>query len=148
MTPERETATQAFTEFLVTKSKDLNISLIAEELNEDVVKRNHISSVTAVEVAKQLGIDHRFSDPTAQQRKELEIGKNIDRREDFWLSSLKDDFNREIIFICGASHLETFQKRLAAKGLQVAILPEQFGVGLPAPILFNDTGAWIPELDE
>jgi hypothetical protein len=126
----------------------LNVTLIAEEFNEDVIKRNHATSVTAKEVAKQLGIDHRFSDPTVQQRKDLGIGKDLDRREEFWIRSLKDDLNRDIIFICGADHLDTFHKKLTANGLEVEILPEQFGVGLPAPTLFSDTSALIPELDE
>jgi hypothetical protein len=148
MTPEREEATRAFKEFIVAKSKQLNVSLIAEEFNEDVVKRNHASSVTLMEVASQLGIDHRFSDPTVQQRKDLGIGKDLDRREEFWITSLKDALNRDIIFVCGAAHLNTFRKKLTAKGLEAEILPEQFGIGLPRPTLFNNTSAVIPELEE
>jgi hypothetical protein len=94
VTPDREKATKEFSEFIEAKSKELKISLIAEELSEDVIRRNHASSVTAMEVAKQLGIDHRFCDPTKNQRKELDIGQDIDRREEFWLSCLKDYLDR------------------------------------------------------
>jgi hypothetical protein len=145
---EREKAIAEFSIFLKSKAKALNITMLAEELNEDSLKGSRASESTVREIAKQLGLKHLFCDPTRAQRKELGINKDIDLRENYWLSGLEDyRTEKNILFVCGAGHLETFGQKLIKAGYQVDILPEKFGIGLPTPIIFSSSAVMIDELE-
>ncbi len=138
MTPKREEATRAFYTFLELKAKDLNISMFAEEFNDDALRNSCASAATVRDLAHRLGLKHRFCEPTRQERKELGISKDRDRREQFWLSCLEPHLNSEtILFVCGADHLESFQNKLLGKGVKAKILPEQYGIGL-APLVITE----------
>jgi hypothetical protein len=132
MSQARKDATLDFSTFLKAKAKELNISMLAEEFNEDALKGSQASTATVNEVAKELGLKHLFCDPTYIQRKELGIYKDNHKRECFWLSCLEDHLVCEkIIFVCGRDHLESFEAKLVEKGFRAEILPEKFGIGLP-----------------
>jgi hypothetical protein len=139
---EREKATSDFCQFLETKANEFHITLIAEELNEDALKLSRASKSTVQDVAKRLGLIHLFCDPTIAERKQLRIHKDQDLREEHWLSRLSNYRDGEtILFVCGADHLETFSKKLTTtKRSESVILPEKFGIGLPAPILPAQSG--------
>ena len=64
MIPEREQAISSFCQFLETKAKELRISMLAEELNEDALEMSRASRSTVQEVAKRIGLRHLFCDPT------------------------------------------------------------------------------------
>lgn len=122
--------------------------LLAEEFNEDALKISRASESTVRGIAKQLGIRHLFCDPTSAQRKELGIGKDIDLRENYWLACLNEHRTENILFVCGAGHLETFGNKLIQDGYQVQVLSEQFGIGLPPPIIESFSDATIDELED
>ena len=132
MTPERDKATRDFCTFLKSMVKDLNISMLVEEFNEDALRMNNVSISIVKNVAEGVELKHLYCDPTRQERKALGIDNDLDRREQFWLSRLEPHLNYErILLVCGASHLESFQRRLLDKGVKAEVLPAQFGVGLP-----------------
>ncbi len=135
MIPEREKAMAQFSLFVESKAKTLNVTLLAEEFNEDAMKDSCASESTVRAIAKQLGIRHLFCDPTRAQRKERGIGKDIALRENYWLARLNAHRTENILFVCGADHVETFGKKLIQDGYQVQVLSEQFGIGLPRPII-------------
>lgn len=136
MSPERRRAIGDFSAFLDSKAKELDVTMLAEEFNEDLVKSNRASNATVQKVAMHLGLKHLFCDPTRTEREELGIHDDNDRREDFWLSCIEKHLKRErILFVCGAQHLETFKSQLIKKGVHAEILPERFGIGLPPPTI-------------
>jgi len=148
MIPEREKALSDFSHFLGAKAIELRISLMAEEFNEEAMKRNHATKSTVRHVAKCLGLRHLFCDPTSIQRRDLGIHKDQNLREEYWLSRLNGYVKTEtILFVCGADHLNTRYDKLTHRGLRVVILQEQFGIGLPPPILFTNNEAITQELE-
>lgn len=148
MIADRKKAIDEFSIFLQSKATMLRVTVFAEELNEDSLKGSRASKSIVREIAKQLGLKHLFCDPTRAQRKELGIDEDIDLRENYWLSRLEDyRAEKNILFVCGSGHLETFRKKLSEKGYEVKVLPEQFGIGLPAPIIFSSGEAVIDELE-
>lgn len=144
MTPERENATRDFCMFLELKIKNLNISMFAEEFNEDALRISRASVAIVRDVAARLGLKHLYCDPTRQERKELGSSNDLDRREQFWLSRLEPHLNGEtILFVCGADHLESFQKKLLDNGVKAEILPEQYGIGLPPLVITEKSGVFL-----
>lgn len=144
MTPERESATRVFCTFLKLKATSLNISMFAEELNEDALCRSRASIAIVRDVANRLGLKHLYCDPNCRERKELGSNNDLDRREQFWLSRLEPHLDSEtILFVCGAGHLESFQKKLFDKGVKAEILPEQYGVGLPSLVIMEKSGVFL-----
>lgn len=134
MTPDRETATRNFCKVLKLSAKKLNISILAEEFNEDALRISKASTATVRDAADCLGLKHLFCDPTRQERKDLGINNDRDLRERFWLSRLGIHLNNEtILFVCGADHLESFRRKLLDNGVTAEILAEQHGIGLPPP---------------
>ncbi len=128
----RRQAIYAFSNFIEAKAKELRITLFAEELSEDVLEMWRARKATVRSIAIHLGLRHLYCDPTRHQRRELGIHKDRDLREEYWLTCLNDYLYTEIIlFVCGADHLDTFHDKLTRKQLQVLILPERFGIGLP-----------------
>ena len=149
MIPEREKAISDFYHFLEATAKELRISLMAEEFNEDALEISLATKSTVQQIAKRLGLKHKYCDPTRNTRTQLGIHNDRDLREEYWLSCLNDAVEAErILFVCGADHLDTFSQKLTHKGLPVIILPEQFGIGLPPPILFTNNEAVIQELEQ
>jgi len=113
-----------------------------KEFNEEAMNRNHATKSTVRQVAKCLGLRHLFCDPTTIQRRDLGIHKDQNLREEYWLSRLNGYVKTEtILFVCGAGHLNTCYDKLTHRGLRVVILQEQFGIGLPPPILFTNNEA-------
>jgi hypothetical protein len=56
------------------------------------------------------GIEHRFCDP---------VDNDDDKREQFWLSRIKDCKNRNVLFVCGFEHVESFRKKLITADFDV-----------------------------
>jgi hypothetical protein len=68
--------------------------------------------------------EHRFCDPTSLQKKENGIGESdSDKREQFWLSRIRDCKGRNLLFVSGGNHVETFGKKLIAAGFDVKYGP-------------------------
>ena len=57
--------------------KKLDISVFAEEFNEEAKKNQGVSRTTLEQFGKTEGIEYRFSDPTSIERKEKQIEGQI-----------------------------------------------------------------------
>jgi len=124
--PAKAQAIEHFSEFLTKKVQDLSIAFLAEEFSEEALEKSSASTSTVGAVASELGVEYRLCDPMSRQRKEQGISDD-DRREEFWLQSLKDALNRNILFICGESHLATFRQKLLSQGVPAEIVSKGWG---------------------
>jgi hypothetical protein len=79
--------------------ENLGISILAEEFNEDAKKLWRVSETTLEQVAKTKGIEHRFCMPG---------------REEVWLSQIEDSKHRNVLFVCGDDHYDSFSATLLA----------------------------------
>jgi len=134
--------------------KDLSLKenpdLIAEELNEDSIKKWKALGSLARELAGHLGIRHLFCDPDLEERKALgikcfkEIAQELgygrvltreqaaevekiekihwEKRERFWLDKLIEKQFNKCIFLVGADHVDRFNTLLTAHGFRSAIV--------------------------
>lgn len=146
---------KSFSQYLVERAKQLKITLMAEEFNKEVLLMSNATACTARDVAEDLGIEHRFCDPTSSEREQVGIPsqrkikeqlgfkgllkdkekKRVDeeeskyhlKREQFWLDKIRDKAHEPIIFICGDNHLESFKALLINKGFEVTILGKNWG---------------------
>jgi len=119
-------------------------------------RTGHVSLTKTV--ADSLGISHRFCDPEPQARREMgyveggqlfprllieanldneeaesrafsiEITKYWPLREKYWLEQLVDVADREVIFVCGDAHLESFGALLAEIGIESAVFARRIGL--------------------
>ena len=98
----------------------LGVSILAEEFSDESKTIRKVSESTLEQLAKAKGIEHRFCDPTSAQRRENGIGESdLDKREQFWLSRIRDCRGRNLLFVCGGNHVDTFGEKLIAAGFDV-----------------------------
>ncbi len=69
MTPERDKETRDFCAFLKSMVKDLNISMLAEEFNEDALRMNAYSDPSRPLIPTQVGHPFRRNAATDSDRK-------------------------------------------------------------------------------
>lgn len=104
--------------------------------------------------AENLKIEHRFCDPDEEKRKEIgipsrdeiksklglrgpilldsiqdkqikeELRKYYPTREQFWFNKISDCFDRNILFLCGSNHIESFSLLLNSRQYKTEILCE------------------------
>lgn len=147
----------------------LRIDVIAEEFSKHCL-HSTIHSV-AESLALEIGIEHRYCDPSPEERVKLGIPskqeierlvkeklmlndsrplssikiedevkgdgklalqivktkeciekKHWPKREKFWYEKILDIKDKNVLFICGASHVESFYNLLSEKGKQVNII--------------------------
>ena len=146
---------KSFAQYLKGQAKQLKVTLIAEEFNQEAICKSKAKACTARDVAKKLGIEHRFCDPDSTERasigipsekeikEQLGLGvclthdefellekeeeKYFPQREQFWFEKIEDKINNDLIFICGNKHIKSFQKLLIEKGCKVKNLSEGWG---------------------
>lgn len=137
---DRVMATRSsFSTYLRAKANDLHATLIAEESAPEVLAALATESIPC-EVAAKMRIEHCYCEPSFAQRASLglpaigteslpeeERGPVIAKREKFWLSRLCTKLDQSILFICGASHVESFADLLRSNGIAVEILEPYFG---------------------
>lgn len=130
--------------------------LIGEEANADILRSTQRHSVV-YDAADEIGIRHRFCDPTWDERSELSIEEELPFlgpnpplewvavipspdaayrheiahrwpvREEFWIDRLGDDLKYDVLFICGDAHRWTFRLRLEAKRIEVRVIAKRVG---------------------
>jgi hypothetical protein len=128
--------------------------LIAEELNEEGIKKWNADDSVARRVAEVLKIDHLFCDPDSDQRKILgikchkeitqELGySNVltkqqslevdkieksywEKRERFWLDRLMRKKFEKCIFLIGGDHVDRFNALLMSRGIESIIIEENW----------------------
>ena len=122
----KKVALRKFQAYLKKIVCERDIRVIAEEFSEDALSGSHTEVSSARKVAQALGIEHRFCDPTCQERKVRKI-KTDRQREREWLNCLQDLSQRNVLFLCGSSHLQTFPKLLRKRGFEVGILSDKWG---------------------
>lgn len=122
----KQVALLEFESYLEKIAKERDIEVIAEEFNESALKKSKTETCSARKVAQALGIEHRFVDPTHEERTLLKI-ENDNQREREWLNRLQDLSERNVLFICGNSHLQSFSQLLTEKGFEVRILSDKWG---------------------
>jgi hypothetical protein len=102
----------------------LGVSILAEEFSDEAKRKWKVSESTLEQLAKARGIEHRFCDPTSVQKKENGIEESdSDKREQFWLSCIRDCESRNVLFVCGGNHVETFGKELIFKKVKKLVTP-------------------------
>lgn len=121
---------KAFALYLSKQVTDLNIRFIGEEWSLDLLKENGVETTVSQDVANKYKIEHMFCDPNSEERKNIGyLSKNDNHlREKFWLERIKERIDVNIIFICGADHLGSFNKLLADSGFSSQILSKQFDI--------------------
>lgn len=58
----------------------------------------------------------------------LEIVKDIPIREQYWLGQLNPFLGKEIIFVCGDSHIESFAGFLGSQGIPSTVVKREIGM--------------------
>jgi hypothetical protein len=126
---------------------------IAEEMSSTALAENGLAQSVAQGIADELGIAHDLADPSPedrerlgiQQRNDIELAgffagqdpeeieaqvrRSYDIREDFWASRLSASGLFPVVFICGASHVHTFQDKLLTLGHDVLVLADNWVPG-------------------
>ena len=134
---------QAYLRELATRT---NPKLIAEEFSQQALDGLNAKSTVKL-VADELGIEHRFCDPNTAERVKLGLPhpfldhcdesekRRLQRiRETYWLETLSDMINHDILFICGADHVSSFAQLLLEKGITAQFEDEYFGQAI-----YNET---------
>lgn len=129
-------ARRKFMAFLSEAASRVQARSIGEEFALDLLSALNAESLCQ-KVAEQLGISHIFCEPELAQRCELGIpiggteAPSVEEtdaiREQFWLDQLDQQGREPILFVCGADHVVSFQKRLRDAGMHAEILADYWG---------------------
>jgi len=138
--------------------QSIHPGLIAEEDHPDFLLEKDADSIL-LEIARSNGIEdrHRFVDPNRDERKKIGydisqcISKSVQgmahliachypKREKFWLQNLQDSLDKDILFVCGCGHIESFEELLARNGINCSVLANRIGAS-PTEIALHDN-AW------
>jgi hypothetical protein len=97
-----------------------DFALLAEEFSNEARTNAHATATWLQHFARQKGIVHRFCDPNSSERKERGIGESDDdKRERYWLERIEDHKDRNVLFVCGYDHFDSFAAKLDAAGFVV-----------------------------
>ena len=151
-----------FSHCLTTAIKGIKPVLVAEEYSEEALrmcaKRTGIEheSVTRL-LSQSLEVEHRFCDPEADARREmeyvegwqiaigldptglsnqelndkglaLEIAEQWPKRERFWLDRIGLQEKENVVFVVGQGHIDTFRNLLGENGIESEVLALGIGV--------------------
>lgn len=145
-----------FQVFLMGKVKKYDIVLLAEEFSEEALQEHNATAGTLKYGADRLNIKHLFCDPNKEERKIIGIlcrekiksalnirgGVHADSaeenrikekqkeyhpvREMFWFEKISNYLDRNIIFVCGADHVRSFETLLTSKEHKPVVLVENW----------------------
>ncbi len=100
------------------------ISILAEEFSDQAKMKWGVTESVLEQLAKANVIEHRFCDPCPAEKEQNRIEQSdSDKREQFWLSRIRDCKNRNVLFVCGDDHVEPFGKKLIAAGFDIKYGP-------------------------
>lgn len=143
-------AIDAFRDFLRQAVITNDAVAIAEEMSSAALAENGLAQSVAQGISGELGIAHDLADPSPedrerlgiQQRNDIELSgflagrdrmeieaqvrRSYEIREVFWASRLAALDLFPVVFICGASHVHTFQNKLLPLGHDVVVLAENW----------------------
>jgi len=132
-TPIKKQTIQRFRNYLNEKIKSLQITLLAEEFNEDALRGNSVEESNLQAIARDAGIEHKFCDPGIEERRILGIDNDNQKRECEWLKRITDSTDLKesnVIFLCGSTHLQSFKTLVRESGFQVKIIYDGWGAEL------------------
>lgn len=127
--PAKKRALKEFSKYLIMVSKKYKLSILAEEFSEEALRLSNAKKSTLQAVAKQMNLMHIFCDPSSMERKRFNIS-NKSQRENFWIDRFEIFMDKNILFLCGASHLESISGKLTVKGIDTKIISSGWGVDL------------------
>ncbi len=127
---------QLFSEFVSYVSNMIDakdISMIAEEFNEDCLELNHVKHSVLQLISEEASIAHRFVDPPQKVRTALgmtitwlddENDKDLStrKRERYWLNQIEAHKSENILVCIGASHVKPFTNLLEENMLEYCIM--------------------------
>ena len=104
---------------------------IAEEMSIDGLgmHRGAGGSLPSL-VARELGLPHRYCDPSRATRRELGIQSDM-QRERYWLHQLNSFTAYPCLFILGATHTTSFSSLLGASNIAVIVLFDNWLPSIP-----------------
>ncbi len=123
---EWTTDIRALEEHLVGIATKLDADLVAEEFNEECVKRNAATGCTVRDAARRAGRAHLFCDPDTAERTRAGISTPGQREEEWLRRALKAGPSR-LLFVCGDAHVDSLADRLLAAGYQVTVDSRNWG---------------------
>jgi hypothetical protein len=118
----------AFKRYLQQVVQSRAMQTIAEEMsNESPQGRQTVGH----EVAEERHLSHLLCDPDSSERIALGISKaDTDKRELEWLRRLTNA-KYPVLFVCGATHVDSFVRHCQKGGLASTIEEQDFEVPLP-----------------
>lgn len=105
--------------YLIFYIKKYSIQLIAEEFYTNYDPNNPAKS-SINEIAKEQSI--QYLDCDLDLFTQEKIGNSASIRENYWLKKLEQYLEKNIIFLCGYNHLNSFKKVLSSRGIAIKIL--------------------------
>jgi hypothetical protein len=128
-----------------TTCQEQGIKVIAEEMSLEALSKNGAQISIGKQVADSLSIPHLYCDPSSEEQKKLGIkqpGRTGDPeadaiRERYWLAHILPLETWPVLFICGATHTESFRDLLQANDIVVHVVceswrrPEDWWLGRP-----------------
>jgi hypothetical protein len=73
----------------------------------------------------------------------IEMAKYWPRREQFWLAQLSDVCARDVVFVCGNAHIESFRELLGKHNIDSTVEHRHIGVTSSDDKRFAETKAYI-----
>ena len=147
-----EISRNKFASYLERLTTEYGASLIAEEFNEEALRKSNATLGTLKCIADKLKVKHIFCDPDTKERKRIGIpsrekiksslgiqgavyensveDKQIKEeqkkyhqiREKFWFSKIEKFTDGVVIFVCGQDHVESFASLLIDNRCGIKIL--------------------------
>ncbi len=145
---------KSFYKYLLGHAVDLEVDLLAEELNEEGVKRYKAKGSVARRISVERDIDHLFIDPDSVERKQLEVkgwkeivdelgygpvltkaqsrdvkqiqNKHWDKRERIWLERLLKIEYEKCILIIGADHVDRVRTLMTKQKMSNQLLVRDY----------------------
>lgn len=125
---EKYLETKKYKNFLKLNIIKYKINLVAEEFSKEILSfpyNANLISTTTKTVTDDLGIKHRYCDPSPTKRIKMSINNDL-KREQYWMIKIKDLINDHIIFVCGKDHLKTFSYLLKKNNFTVKVFADTF----------------------
>lgn len=137
-----------FREFLLSVSREREICAIAEELSPAALEELNRTESVPCTVAASLSLAHCYCDPNRIERIALEIAEDTAveasgqlqrkspeqiealiqqewrKREAHWLTKLNELNSWPVLFVCGASHVNSFVELLSSNGIDTGLVVE------------------------
>jgi len=103
-----------FADFLRTVIERHGIQGIAEEMSLCALRRQWVHGDSfPCELAKKIGLPHRYCDPDQETQDALNITRSDSlKREQYWINELITFNIFPVLFILGATHVESFNSLL------------------------------------